>query len=100
MGPYRKSVFVYRLDSGRLERKIDRQSLGAVPDSFLNDIALDGAGNPFVTDSRDANLVVVSANGLAARLRSVSAVPFGNQNGVKYNLKGSCWLPTGSLCSA
>jgi sugar lactone lactonase YvrE len=83
-----KTVFVYALDSRALLAKIDRQSLGAVADSFLNDIAIDADGNAYVTDSRDSSLVRVSGADFHAALLPLRGIPFGNQNNVRYNLNG------------
>lgn len=78
-----KAVFIYRLDSRALEKKITRAELRAATDSFLNDLALDGEGNAYVTDSRDPSLLVISGSGLSPHLRALP-IPFAKG----YNLNG------------
>ena len=84
------SVYVYGLESNELIRKIDASTVIGDAKTFLNDIAFDAQGNAYITDSFNSVLYKVDSLTLSLTVfRDLSKViPYGNQNGMPYNLNG------------
>ncbi len=83
------AVYVYGLEDNRLIRKVPLSSVAKVSESALNDLAIDARGNAYVTDSFNPHILKVDGQSLKLSVfRDVSAIPFGKQNGMPYNLNG------------
>lgn len=83
------TVYIYKISTNTLLRKLALKDLVAVEKSALNDLAIDGAGNAYVTDSFNPHVLRIDGVTLDMTVfADVSAIPYGNQNEMPYNLNG------------
>jgi sugar lactone lactonase YvrE len=82
-------VYVYQLSQNLLLQKVLMAEVFNGATSALNDFAIDRAGNAYVTDSFNPHILQIDAQTLNFTVfADVSAIPFGRQNDMPYNLNG------------
>ncbi|MCK9193155.1 MAG: hypothetical protein M0P19_04700 [Nevskia sp.] len=89
------AIYTYDLRTNRLLKKTKLSDVIPVPASLLNDLAIDRFGNAYVTDSTNPYIYRVDGKTLQARvwLDVSQTVPYGQQNGVPFNLNGIAITP-------
>lgn len=89
-----KAVYIYGLDNNKLIKKLPLSLVKEVGDSALNDLAIDEAGNAYITDSFNPILLKVDGASLTLSVfREFPEVAFGNQNDMPYNFNGIVLSP-------
>ena len=90
------AVFVYKLSTNVLLKKLPLAAVVTVENAALNDIALTADGSAYITDSFNPHLLRVDGASLEMTVfRQLTAIPYGRQNNFRYNLNGIVPAPDG-----
>jgi len=89
------TIYTYDLRTNRLLKKTAITDVVSVSSSLINDLVIDRFGNAYVTDSTNAYIYRVDGRTLQASvwLDVSGTVPYGQQNGVPFNLNGIVLTP-------